>query len=1603
MCIYIIINLDLVRLPAADSRLVLDLGVGNRLATEGHDQGFTSLGTLFKLLGLAGRSVKTDELDHLAPKAFGPGLFRFALADLGASLDLLDGNANLVVPLLNNVLADQGSRQLRNWGQLLNQTFQRSGDDGFLDALVQFAFVLGPQLAGDALARGLGDHVAEGGQAGLGHQALPGGLEVSSVLVVEVTAKTAGTSLEHLRGRDLDPLSIEKDPEGFLREDDKVDVVLVPLDLHDDLLGTFGAGNDLFNLTGLDEELTLLSFNVQLELQILPGGNVGGHQELGDTGQDLDLLLLRVQDVLGQDSDGDLLSAVLEEQVEAVVQLVAVGLVIEGPDVLGFDAARGGDLVTGELLQDVEADGVPQGHGEDTLQEVGNADVADLVLGSSDFSLELGLFSGTGHIGAQFQNLLGGVGRVFNPHLGNEEGLQSLTNPVEDGVTGNGPGQSQFSLHLIDGSGLVAGEFANRSQNLAGLFLHGAPQVLGGPPDGLLLGLSLGHLAGHPDGFLGLVLVSVLNLTVQDQPQNLIENLFLGPPVVDTGDLRPGGQLDLVGLAVPGGPDLDVGDQLDNLGRAGRRLFLLHANGESGLGFVVGNALFGPQLGTEDNRDNGARFQLLHGLVERLDVQETLEASLGLPAALSAGVVFLAQVDGVPADLLVPLATIEGSNAAHLGNGLLNGLKGAELEDAAGVALGVSGVDRLADLLDVVHVSDLSLGGLGLADHEAGHALDLQGAGGLLALGHLHQGQAQGNFLGLGLTGVEDDPGGGHADGGGQVVSVQEGHQVMLLDHGDVRHQIVVLGIRLVLDLAGHGDQLANGNISLLQGGAGEDGLHGGLLGRRPDHLQVLLDGVGGDEHVDGLNLVTLRHFFGQLDVQRQLAGLLRQGHFQGGSNVDGGLNTDGNQFLSEGRNNTPEGLNLDVDDGDNLALQHLGDPKAEAFFHGHLTVALEGHDNGDLNGVVDGETSIGGTVAFSLQKLQGPDIGEGLALKHVAVVILEFLFDLFQGLNEFSLGQVPFIFHLHELALHEDNGFLLDPLFNVQLLDDLGELFGDLAASLEGLAVVPEEASDPLVHTFSVDGPVGSNDLKSATVNHRVDVLPDGHHLVLGLDIRPLLGDGQVQVLDKVSNVDVLGELDTKLEGLDKGQQRPDLLSNDLKFGHLSDGQRLEGGVDEAGDLLGGFQPGPDGDLLQFSGGGLSEGQDGNSGDPDFTFFSSVVNDGQQDGLDVDGLHPGGPLHGVDSQGPDHGFELLVGHDLGGQDLDGFQGSGLAQSGDDVQLDAHVLFSLKLLFKEGQVLLNHAGIGLAEVTIHVDGERDRLGPVNASLVHGVGQTEKGNVVDIHPFLTVRLLLQGFLDQRDQLPHQFLGGGLDVLEGGLNQPQSHLGFDPGGRHPKALLDQHDSGIGTDHGNNIVEQALQDLLLFLRGPGLNPGCDIRFDFLQLLEAQSSQVLGNIGQATSNVQLGGARVIVKDFLGNLGQFFKHLLLDLMNAQVDLGEPVGGRPEVGLLQLGLDSSLKLNLLLLLNGQVTFLSGFRDLKDQSLELLGGGGGNEGSERLLGFQEFHGDPGGVAHGLLGLPAHSSSADGVLSDGFPDDDVTDIITASNVVGGRDVL
>ena len=223
------INLEAVRLPLASHRFVLDLGISHRFAGESHAQVFTSLGTLFKLLGFDRGAFDTDELDHFADDLGGEGLLGLSGADLGAGLDLLDGNADLPGLLFNDVLAEQSPGQvLGALGDPLGQTLDGGGDDTFLDAFVQFAFVPGHVLAGDS-GTGFLDHVGVGGEAGPGHHALPGGLEVGGVLVVEVAAETASASLEHLRGRDFDTFAIKENPERFLGEVDQVDIVFVPI------------------------------------------------------------------------------------------------------------------------------------------------------------------------------------------------------------------------------------------------------------------------------------------------------------------------------------------------------------------------------------------------------------------------------------------------------------------------------------------------------------------------------------------------------------------------------------------------------------------------------------------------------------------------------------------------------------------------------------------------------------------------------------------------------------------------------------------------------------------------------------------------------------------------------------------------------------------------------------------------------------------------------------------------------------------------------------------------------------------------------------------------------------------------------------------------------------------------------------------------------------------------------------------------------------------------------------------------------------------------------------------------------------------------------
>ncbi len=95
---------------------------------------------------------------------------------------------------------------------------------------------------------------------------------------------------------------------------------------------------------------------------------------------------------------------------------------------------------------------------------------------------------------------------------------------------------------------------------------------------------------------------------------------------------------------------------------------------------------------------------------------------------------------------------------------------------------------------------------------------------------------------------------------------------------------------------------------------------------------------------------------------------------------------------------------------------------------------------------------------------------------------------------------------------------------------------------------------------------------------------------------------------------------------------------SDRLELWNLGGGDILQGAVDEGRHLLGGFEPGPDCNLLQLSGRRLGPGQDGDGGNSDGGGLSWVVDDGQKEGLDHDRVQAGNTFQGVDSNRTDDG-----------------------------------------------------------------------------------------------------------------------------------------------------------------------------------------------------------------------------------------------------------------------------------------------------------------------------------------------------------------------------
>ena len=100
-------------------------------------------------------------------------------------------------------------------------------------------------------------------------------------------------------------------------------------------------------------------------------------------------------------------------------------------------------------------------------------------------------------------------------------------------------------LYLINRGSLVAGNFANMRQRLTKFNLFGASQKFGRVADSLDLFRGFDHSALQFDDFPCLVHVSVFNLSIKNELQSLLKQLFVVPTVVNMGNLSGSLQLEI--------------------------------------------------------------------------------------------------------------------------------------------------------------------------------------------------------------------------------------------------------------------------------------------------------------------------------------------------------------------------------------------------------------------------------------------------------------------------------------------------------------------------------------------------------------------------------------------------------------------------------------------------------------------------------------------------------------------------------------------------------------------------------------------------------------------------------------------------------------------------------------------------------------------------------------------------------------------------------------------------------------------------------------------------------------------------------------------------
>lgn len=510
----------------------------------------TSQSPLLKRLGLLRWPGNASEFNNPLPE-----LQWLALADL----EHLLGEADLSGLLVNNVVLGAGDGDVLDVAEKL---LQWSWDDALLQALLGLLLVPLLVLGWDSLATwgtlGGRSRLVEdvGDSANLwGHDALPWRLQVSGVLTVHVSAKTDSAAPDESGSNNLDPLAVVDNGKRLLWEVKPVGVVVVPLHLNLNV-GTLRR----LNLLVLSwSQLLLVSVN-------LDGGrsSLWGDLDLELTGDDPNLLLRSGLQRPGEDSNWEVLGAILKEEVLTVVDLVSVSLVVEGGDEPWLNSTSDWNAVQGEPLSKVRLGRVVNSQWEEVLGVSGETDVLD-PKDLSRWSVNLGLGNVSLTVNLSLNPQSRHLRSLLVRDLSNKAGLDNLPNKVPEGTPAEGRWDPlNLKLELVKGSGLNAGLAADLSQLPALLHLLLALLVLWGLLDGLLLLLGLHHLSGELDLVL-LASLSMLKLSVVFNGKVLLDKLFQVPPVLWLGHGSLTIVLESINFRVRSGLEVQGGEGLDNV------------------------------------------------------------------------------------------------------------------------------------------------------------------------------------------------------------------------------------------------------------------------------------------------------------------------------------------------------------------------------------------------------------------------------------------------------------------------------------------------------------------------------------------------------------------------------------------------------------------------------------------------------------------------------------------------------------------------------------------------------------------------------------------------------------------------------------------------------------------------------------------------------------------------------------------------------------------------------------------------------------------------------------------------------------------------------